>query len=236
MPCLRIVTWNCGMALARKAPSLLALKPDIAVVQECSKSSVDDLHGHGFTGLWFGANLNKGLAVFCNERFTLEAGDELFGKWLVPVRIHGSVDFNLLAIWACPVGTKRADNYIGQVFRCLAEHDGWFGGAPVVVAGDFNSNSQWDDHRPGRNHTEVVRIFEGHGLISAYHTHYGERQGAETRPTHYFRHHQDSPFHIDHVFVPKPWKLRSVEVGSFRDWGHLSDHVPLAVDVGIEGR
>jgi hypothetical protein len=56
------------MALARKAPSLLALNPDIAVVQECSKNSVDDLHGHGFTGLWFGANLNKGLSVFCSKR------------------------------------------------------------------------------------------------------------------------------------------------------------------------
>jgi len=55
------------MALARKAPSLLALKPDIAVVQECSKKSVDDLQSHGFSGLWFGANLNKGLAVFCSK-------------------------------------------------------------------------------------------------------------------------------------------------------------------------
>jgi exodeoxyribonuclease-3 len=69
--------------------------------------------------------------------------------------------------------------------------------------------------------------------MSAYHTHYGERQGAETHPTHYFRHHQDKPFHIDYVFVPKRWKLRSVEVGSFREWGHLSDHVPMVVDVSI---
>ena len=30
---LRIVTWNCCMALAGKARSLLALKPDIAVIQ-----------------------------------------------------------------------------------------------------------------------------------------------------------------------------------------------------------
>jgi exodeoxyribonuclease III len=64
---LRIVTWNCGMALARKAPSLLALNPDIAVVQECSKKSVDDLHSHGLCGLWFGANPSKGLAVFCSK-------------------------------------------------------------------------------------------------------------------------------------------------------------------------
>jgi len=52
---LRIVTWNCGMALARKAPSLLALNPDIAVVQECSNNSVEVLHSHDFFGLWFGA-------------------------------------------------------------------------------------------------------------------------------------------------------------------------------------
>jgi hypothetical protein len=53
---LRIVTWNCGMALARKAPSLLALHPDIAVVQECSKKSPDVLNSLGFSGLWFGTN------------------------------------------------------------------------------------------------------------------------------------------------------------------------------------
>jgi hypothetical protein len=117
---LRIVTWNCGMALARKAPGLLALKPDIAVVQECSKKSVDDLHSHGLSGLWFGDNLNKGLAVFCSKEFMLQSMDELFGKWVIPLRVHGArANFKLLAVWACPVGTKRADNYIGQAFRCL---------------------------------------------------------------------------------------------------------------------
>jgi exodeoxyribonuclease-3 len=234
---LRIVTWNCGMALARKAPSLLALKPDIAVVQECSKNSVDILHNLGLSGLWFGANLNKGLAVFCSKGFSLQAVGKPFGKWVVPVRVHGAeVDFNLLAVWACPVGTKRADNYIGQVYRFLVEHDGWFGKAPVVAAGDFNSNSQWDENRPGRNHTEVVRLFESHGLISAYHTHHGEKQGAETRPTYYFYRHQDKPFHIDYVFVPKGWRLKSVEVGSFGEWGNLSDHVPVVVDVSSRNR
>jgi hypothetical protein len=77
---VRIVTWNCGMALARKAPNLLALNLDIAVVQECSKKSVDVLHGHGLSGLWFGANPNKGLAVYCSKEFTVHAADEPFGK------------------------------------------------------------------------------------------------------------------------------------------------------------
>jgi endonuclease/exonuclease/phosphatase family metal-dependent hydrolase len=157
-----------------------------------------------------------------------------FGKWVVPVRVDGALaDFNLLAIWACPVGTKRADNYIGEVYRCLVKHREWFSSAPVVAAGDFNSNVQWDANRPGQNHTEVVRLFDGHGLISAYHAHHEEKQGAETHPTYYFYRHQDKPFHIDYVFVPKGWRLISVEVGSFGEWGHLSDHVPVAVDVSI---
>jgi exodeoxyribonuclease III len=221
------------MALARKAPSLFALRPDIVVVQECSKNSVDVLHSHGFSGLWFGANPNKGLAVFCRKEFTVQMVGKPFGKWVVPVRVRGAAHFNLLAVWACPVGTKRADNYIGEVHRCLVEHRGWFTGTPVVAAGDLNSNIQWDKNHPGRNHTEVVRLFEGHGLISAYHTHHGEIQGAETRPTYYFYRHQDKPFHIDYVFVPKGWRLKSVEVGSFREWRHLSDHVPVVVNVSI---
>jgi len=221
------------MALARKAPSLLTLRPDIAVVQECSKRSVDVLYTLGFSGLWFGANPNKGLGVFCSKEFTLQSMDELFGKWVVPVRVQGAVDFNLLAIWACPVGRKRADNYIGEVHRCLVEHCGWFTEAPVVAAGDFNSNVQWDANRPGRNHTEVVHLLEAHGAISAYHAHHGEKQGTETQPTSYLYRHQDKPFHIDYVFVPKDWRLKSVEVGSFREWGHLSDHVPVVVDVSV---
>lgn len=119
------------------------------------------------------------------------------------------------------------------------KQSGWFGNAlPVVAAGDFNSNVQWDANRRGRNHTEVVRLLEGYGLISAYHAHHDERQGEETRPTYYFYRHQDKPFHIDYLFVPKDWKLGSVEVGSFSEWGYLSDHVPVVgdLDIGVNTR
>jgi hypothetical protein len=165
---MRIVTWNCGMALLRKAPSLLALNSDIAVIQERSKNSVDDLRAHGLAGLWFGSNVNKGLAVFCGKGWNPKAVGAPFGEWVIPVRIQGSVDFNVLAVWACPVGTKRADNYIGDVHRCLAKHASWFSKSPVVAAGDFNSNVKWDANRLGRNHKEVVLLLESHGLISAY--------------------------------------------------------------------
>jgi hypothetical protein len=64
---MRIVTWNCNMALHRKAAPLLALKPDIAVVCECA--APDRLRAHGGTDwlqespVWVGHNPHKGLAV-----------------------------------------------------------------------------------------------------------------------------------------------------------------------------
>jgi hypothetical protein len=73
-----------------------------------SKKSVDDLSSQGLSGLWFGANPNKGLAVFCNKGFRLRAVAKPFGKWVVPVRVHGArVDFNLLAVW-CVSGRDEA--------------------------------------------------------------------------------------------------------------------------------
>lgn len=73
------------------------------------------------------------LGAFCSDKeLTLKAVDAVFGKWVVPVRVHGAVDFNLPAIWACPVGTKRADNYIGEIHRCLVEHRGWLSRQPTL--------------------------------------------------------------------------------------------------------
>jgi len=68
---LRIVTWNCGMALARKAPRLLALNPDIAVVQECSKKSVEVCHSHGLSGLRCNRAIGSGITAVL-MRFVLD--------------------------------------------------------------------------------------------------------------------------------------------------------------------
>lgn len=100
-------------------------------------------------------------------------------------------------------------------------------GNATVVAGDSNNYIQiWD--RPGRRHThaELVGLLKGYGLVSAYHQHYGEAQGIETRSTFYIYRKQERGFHIDYCFVLKAWTpyLRSIQVGAYADWRHLSDH------------
>jgi exodeoxyribonuclease III len=227
---MRLITWNCCTGFDRKAAQFFGLNPDIAIVPECSQNDVAKVDTHGYWGLWFGSNPKKGLAVFCRRDWRLKSSCEPCGKWVTRIQLDGTPGFNLLAVWACPVG-NRLDNYIGQVYRCVTEHAAWFSCGPVVIAGDFNSNARWDKERPGRNHSEVVRLLESYGVLSAYHAYFGEKQGAETRPTHYFYHHQDKPFHLDYVFAPKVWRVQSVQVGSFEEWGRLSDHVPVTVDL-----
>lgn len=220
------------MAFARKAQHLFALDPDIAIVPECAKSVVSSVHPYGYSGLWVGANQHKGLAVFYRHDWSATVTAKPLGKWITLIRMEGAVTFNLMAVWACPAGSHR-ESYVGQIYRCITKHDKRISCLPLVIAGDFNSNAIWDKERPGRNHTEVVRLFKAWGSLSAYHAHFKEVHGAETRPTYYFQHNQNKPYHLDYVFAPKAWRVQSVEVGSFQEWGRLSDHVPVIVDLKL---
>jgi exodeoxyribonuclease III len=161
---MRLITWNCCTGFDRKAAQFFGLNPDIAIVPECSQNDVAKVDSHGYWGLWFGSNPKKGLAVFCRRDWKLKTSCEPCGKWVTRIQLDGTPGFNLLAVWACPVG-NRLDNYIGQIYRCVTEHAAWFHCGPVVIAGDFNSNARWDKERPGRNHSEVVRLLESYGVL-----------------------------------------------------------------------
>ncbi|HEV2194813.1 MAG TPA: endonuclease/exonuclease/phosphatase family protein [Candidatus Acidoferrum sp.] len=106
---------------------------------------------------------------------------------------------------------------------------------PVILCGDFNSNKIWDDHRKTHNHSAVVSLLEQRGLLSAYHHFFSEPQGHETRPTYYFWHRQNRGYHIDYVFLPRAWAscIQSVTLGHHANWSHLSDHVPLSIDLTV---
>jgi exodeoxyribonuclease-3 len=131
--------------------------------------------------------------------------------------------FTLIAVWACAVGAKRADRYIGQVYQALIAQPEWFIGNPVVLAGDLNSNRIWDAHRLVGNHSDVVKFLDERGLVSVYHEHFGEPQGEETRRTMYLFRHEDKPFHIDYIFIPREWaaRLNAVEVRRYEQWSKL---------------
>ena len=224
------------MAFARKCQPLYDFRPDIAVIPECSKSDLEPSLFDHFDARWFGDKPSKGLGVLVAKPLRIARAEKPPNRWVVPLSISGGVsDFRLIAVWAMPVKGSTVKSYIGQVYEAIANHPQWFDGKPSILCGDFNSNKIWDEKREIHNHSAVVSLLEKRGLLSAYHHFFSEPQGHETRPTYYFWHRQSRGYHIDYVFLPRAWApcIRSVEVGHHANWSHLSDHVPLSVEVAV---
>jgi exodeoxyribonuclease-3 len=244
---MRIVAWNCNMALDRKIDGLLDLAPDIAVVCECAeperlrlRSGSSWMQGDP---VWIGRNPHKGLAVFAFNGYAVRLAESYHPalRYIAPVHVDGPIGCNLLAVWAqnASAGGIRK-HQLGPLRRALSRYKGFLGERPAVIAGDLNSNTIWD--KPGWriNHSTKVRILEdGFGLVSAYHAIRREAHGAESEPTLYWRDRtKDGPtYHIDYVFVPSTWvaKVRELSIGTFEAWcgSGLSDHVPVVVDVDV---
>src|SRR6266853_4210677 len=98
---MRIVAWNCNMALDRKVEGLLALKPDIAVISECAEPERMLSRGASWMEsdpVWIGRNPHKGLAVFGFNGHAARIAEiyEPRFRYIAPVRISGPVDCNLL--------------------------------------------------------------------------------------------------------------------------------------------
>jgi len=243
---MRLVAWNCNMALDRKFAALRSLRPDVAVISECAAPARLEaklgLARRGIDLVWVGRNPHKGLAVlgFRGTRLHLSSDHDPGLEFIAPVRVDGPASFGLLAVWAqnASAGLIRKD-LPGPLNLALARYRAMLTAGPAVVAGDFNNNVVWDKPGWAMNHAGTVAALESCDLVSAYHAARGEAQGAERTPTHYWRDRKkDGPtYHIDYIFLPRDWaaRLREMRVGRFAKWcgAGLSDHVPLVVDVAL---
>jgi exodeoxyribonuclease III len=231
---MRLLAWNCAMALHKKAEDVADLGADIAIISECAKISVSCLEQFGYEGLWVGSNPHKGLGLFVRRPLRPLQLRETKQKWVFAADIEGyGQPLRVIVVWACQVGSANRGNYIGQLYAALRANPDWLSCRNTVVAGDFNSNTKWDNRHPIINHTSVVKLLAAQGLVSAYHAFYAEAQGNESRHTLYLLKNRSRPFHIDYVFVPGEWAKRLDKV-SIRDepkWAALSDHRPIVVDV-----
>lgn len=229
---MRIVAWNCAMALHKKANALAALGCDVAVISECGKSSLATLEQLGYAGVWVGSNPHKGLGIFARKPLRPHLICKPKQHWVAAADIEvNSQLLRVIGVWACRVGGRRCDNYIGQLYEALVKNPGWLSCPNTIVAGDFNSNSIWDANRAVGNHTDVVNLLAGRGIVSAYHNFYGEAQGSESRHTLYLLKSRKRPFHIDYVFIPGAWRLKKLAIRNGRKWCTFSDHLPMVVDV-----
>lgn len=240
---MRIVAWNCAMALHRKWDALAALEPDIAIIGECDNPERLAARGRRFTPsriAWTGGRPFKGLAVLAFPPFRLRIHPlhDPALPHILPVEVRGAgLHFNVLGVWAQNISAGfRTKPEPGPFNRAMDRYGHWIAQRPTLIGGDFNNHHFWD--RPGHaiNFEENLGRLHRLGLESAYHVARGEKYGAESLPTHYWRDRKvDGPtYHIDYLFYSSSWRrrFRRFGVGPFADFcsAGLSDHAPLVAD------
>ncbi len=228
---MRIVSWNCNMGFEKKRDVVMSLQPDILVLQECSAKDIANT-GARFKH-WVGSNPRKGMAIigFADHEYTLDSSYTGEWPWFLPIRVE-DVPLHILGLWAC-VKDQRL-RYVRVTHQAI-DHYARFLSVPHVIAiGDFNSNTIWDRLYREHSHSQLVAKLGRLGLVSAYHTQYGERQGQEATPTQFMYRHLARSYHLDYAFVSQPLS-RSCEllIGDPGEWLHRSDHMPLLLTLAI---
>src|SRR5262245_13891534 len=117
------------MSFGRKRDLVMAMQPDLLILQEVSRRDIDDLPT-SFKH-WIGSNPHNGLAVvaFGDHDYAIaDCGtDDL--PWFIPLRI-GDLDLQVIAVWAC-VKTPQF-RYVRVTHAALDCFDSFIRAAPTI--------------------------------------------------------------------------------------------------------
>ncbi len=182
------MSWNCGAGFHRKIEPLLALRPDVAVIQECADLATLVYKAPEFkptASLWTGENRNRGLAVFSFGDYRLKQAGKSHTTitYAVPVSVVGPSTFNLLALWSHYGKRPLRVTDPGPTLRALSAYANLLNEPPVMIAGDLNNHVRWDKPGKAGNHANTVAACAERGLVSAYHAYNGLEHGSERHPT-----------------------------------------------------
>ena len=226
------------MALPKKFDRLLALRPDVAVVQECASPVRDAARGWRPPCTdydWIGFNPDKGVGMFTfgNLRISRHrAYSDAFSLYL-PAQIYGRCRLNLLGVWMAdarkmPVGSTNDPRVALRHYRRFLT------AAPAVVAGDFNLLPQQMSQRSDRSPVgySVIERLARVGLRNADSIPLRGAVDNGLRRTLYHQRRFGRGFVVDYLFIPRREapRLTAFEVCDPHDWLPWSDHVPLIAE------
>jgi endonuclease/exonuclease/phosphatase family metal-dependent hydrolase len=220
------------MGYATKQEGILALRPDLVVLQECSERHIE-ASGAPFAH-WVGKNPHKGLGVlgFGERTYTLSAVHTSAHPWFLPIRVEDE-HLNVLGVWASV--KEGQERYVRITHRAIDYYRVFLQGDRAIAIGDFNSNSIWDTHNPGSSHSALVEKLEQLHMRSAYHAQTQEAQGRERDSTFFLYRHRDKGYHIDYAFISQSLLDRAaLTILDPVTWLQRSDHLPLLLDIHLE--
>jgi exodeoxyribonuclease-3 len=233
---MRVLCWNCCGSFKDKdkEKAILSLKPDIAIIPESDSFKIiksDNYHLKAKQHLWFprGEN-NKALSVLIYGNYKMEEYDYFRKEFkiIVPLSITGNAVFDLYAVYANNPEDKVNDPYIGQVLKAIDCYKEKLNNHCMLI-GDFNSNKVFDIKYHNTDHAQLIELLSKKHIYSCYHSYFKEVPGKETMPTWYRYRKETEPYHIDYCFASEAFikRIKSITIGKYKDWIHLSDHMPI---------
>jgi exonuclease III len=236
---VKFVNWNCNGAFRNKYLEIASLDADIYIIQECENPALSnhkDFLLWAKNYLWLGDNKNKGIGVFAKEHIILEPLDwnskyeEHEVKLFLPVLINKK--FQLLSVWTHKNNSPNF-GYIGQFWKYLKTNKEKF--EDIIIVGDLNSNSIWDQWDRWWNHSDVINELKECEIESVYHFVNNEEQGKEKTPTFFLYRNIEKGYHIDYFLIKSKWlqKIEKYEVKERDYWLKYSDHLPQLLDIRI---
>ncbi len=233
---MRLVTWNCQGAFARKHATVVALRPDVLIVPESERvvSQGDSIDAPAFQfHEWVGARPRKGLGVFSYGDYSVRVHEsyEPRHRWILPLAVEGPYPFTLFAVWTLPHAESKL--YVYCLFEALESYADLLRSPRVVWAGDFNNNFLLDKPKHSLKFADFVAKMSELDLLSLYHLQNGSAHGEERDSTFFLYRRSQNPFHIDFIFASAEVRNLGFEisVGRHADWTNLSDHMPLVCSV-----
>lgn len=228
------------MAFRKKASKILELNPDLIVLQECEHKSkllkaLPDLKYNQI--IWHGRNEHKGVCVisFNDWEIELKSHHNEDIDYFLPLRLKGTREIDLYAIWAMPYKGSTLKSYVGRVWAGIHHYRDQLNDDAILI-GDYNSNAIWDKGRSVGKHTDVVAFLKEKNIVSFYHKRKRATPGKEKDATFYMYKKLDKPYHIDYCFATESLLTRKVKlkIGDPAKWMILSDHMPLIIDKILE--
>lgn len=215
------------MAYRKKSHAILSHKPDLLILQECSKTDIET--SNALFKHWVGSNPNKGLGVLgfsdCNFQVADNYDDSL--HWVIPIH---SNEINVLAIWAHRYPSKT---YIEGMVDALHHYDSMLRADNTLFIGDMNNNVMWDGtNKPELQWANYLKELESRGKHSVWHAKSNDDHGEESVSTLFMYRQPERGYHIDYVFASKMLIEQStIEIGAHEDWLAHSDHVPIMLEI-----
>lgn len=236
---MKIVTWNCNGALRNKFEHLSTLNADLYIIQECENPAVtNNQHYISWAAnyLWKGDNKNKGLGIFAKNNTSIDILNwsdtykDHEVKHFLPCLVNNY--FQLVNIWTSQNNSPNF-GYIGQLWKYLEINKSNFN--KIILAGDFNSNSIWDEWDRWWNHSDVVNDLSKMNINSLYHSYFNELQGKESKPTFFLHRNRSKAYHIDYIFASKEIEnnMKNFEIADMEKWLNYSDHLPVICELNI---